>query len=110
MTRPIQHTPGPWELQPNSRDHGETSVICTLDGYVIATIPTAAWMDVPACDEAEQDRANALLMCSAQGLLDALEEISEQWVNGRMVLEGVSLPVAEKVRAAIAKAKGESHD
>lgn len=94
------HTPGPWSVQPCAADHGESTVIGTADGFLIARIPSDAWSGIGA--ESKEDSANARLIAAAPDMLAALEAM----INHRSCdyLDNTPLPYAACV-AAIAKAK-----
>lgn len=101
-----EHTPGPWKIFDGwgSSQH---------DPIIVDSIPDVGGKCVANCichisatnDDAA---ANARLIASAPDLLDALSEVIE-WIAGwdpNFTLDREWPQTREKVRAAIAKAKG----
>lgn len=106
----MTHTPGPWELD---EDYGVS--IVGLPGYegdpnnrrIVLSICEPDEMDYWDNMD-EEDRANIALMIAAPELLEACDAINE-WCgtdDGAHALP-YEPPWAEKLRAAIRKAKGE---
>ena len=63
----------PWRLQAKQSDHGETSVICDANGFVICAIPAPIW-DAAAAIDHPQDAAHARLIVASPNLLKALRK------------------------------------
>ena len=109
-----KHTPGPWRL--NKRDEMDVAVwgsdgftICG-DIYIIADVSFPEKYDAYGHEE-----ANARLIAAAPDLLDALEEAIEcglvpksSVLEGGAVRHSSQVRCADKIRAAIAKAKGDA--
>ena len=88
-----KHTPGPW----NTADMKDAVGIYDPSGKIVARIPNSF-------EEAEdRRRADAALMCAAPSMLEALEEIADFAPGYGDVCE----IIAQRARAAIAKAYGE---
>ena len=85
----MSHTPGPWTASEHGAyaDYNGNSTIILGDDLRIAVVLGS---------DNEETNANARLIAAAPDLLEALEALLEGDFN-----------VAEKARAAIAKAKGE---
>ncbi len=97
-----KHTPGPWVVgEPNKGPVAGTVPVHTADymesyrtGQLVCSVyGTAAFSD-----------ANARLIAAAPDLLDALQGIQAAWDEGRLLTSDE----AANMRAAIAKATGES--
>lgn len=91
-----KHTPGPWAYWPEC---------CRAGGMVTAQsgAHVAAPTDYPGWTQLTQ--ANALLIAAAPDLLEVLEEVAEcaeYWSE-----YDVPLGIHDRIKAAIAKAKGE---
>ena len=100
-----KHTPGPWEVFddvegcefPGIDNAGESIVLCGSifdDGGIRG-------------DTKEERLANARLIAAAPELLSVLEELQESasyWSE-----YDVPLGIVDRINAAIAKAKGETH-
>lgn len=98
------HTPGPW-------------TVCPMNIYIQA--PCSSFVaEMRGVGPGFPIKANARLIAAAPELLSALEDalvISEEWLVHRYRFEFMGLPAeiqecnnkVERIRAAIAKAKGE---
>lgn len=102
----MSHTPGPWKV-----DDSHLVFASVLGEYVANTLVEEHLDLVPR----EQVEANARLISAAPDLLAALEDAIEcGLVPKSSALEGGALryssqvKCADKIRAAIAKAKGEA--
>ena len=117
-----QHTPGPWEVIGQhvftklgaTNAHG--SKAHDRGGWNIATINPWACTNQDGEDEdmpVSETMANACLIAAAPELLEALEAILP-FIPNTSASEGgaarfsANVAAADKVRAAIAKARGES--
>lgn len=89
-----KHTPRPWIL------NDDENTIRREDGVIIAAV-----YDLREDYDGEQEEANASLIAAAPDLLAALEEVSN--ARARQSHEFDIDAWYAKVRAAIAKAKGE---
>jgi hypothetical protein len=94
-----KHTPGPWALREDS-----CVIVDSVVGYPIAGTRTKRPED--------ENRANAHLISAAPDLLEALQEITDDY-SDRFDLDspstnpGIKTSIA-RARAAIAKANGQS--
>lgn len=79
MSKTVQHTPGPWRVEPLQWDHGASIAIVggtPDDSYIVATIAPENEEDEPTMDTAKRgpcDLQNASLMAAAPELLRAVE-------------------------------------
>jgi hypothetical protein len=94
-----EHTPGPWILREDS-----CVVVDSVVGYPIAGTRTKR--------PDEENAANAILISAAPDLLEALEEITNDYserfdLDSPSTNPGIKTCIAQ-ARAAIAKAKGQS--
>jgi hypothetical protein len=100
-----KHTPGPWSDEHLSQHERSTIIggrlrLIKTDGVIVAFLPQ--WLDTP--EETSEARANARLIAAAPDLLavcQELEESVEYWSE-----YDVPLGIADRIRAAIAKATG----
>lgn len=93
------HTPGPY-----FPDLSGENTICTADGFIVATVnPYASSFDDG------KHLANQHLLSAAPELLAALEAAMElgAYRGDRMPIKAVK-PIFDAMKAAIAKAKGET--
>lgn len=101
-----KHTPGPWRVE---RQNGGP----TTGEWMIAGAKPGYLAEVRDCGSGCA-KANARLIAAAPELLDALEDVLWCIDHGPSCQIGVvercrcSMCVAGRIRAAIAKAKGES--
>ena len=73
-----QHTPGAWGVYASQNDHGETTVICTNDGFSICRIESPAWnTKAKLSPEQINDRANARLIAAAPELAPFAEAVGK---------------------------------
>ena len=98
-----KHTPGPWSYRRKG-----SSQEWEIDSGYCPILDHQSWKGLAViygCDDDKKNGsivgdANARLIAAAPELLEALEELlAETWINGAF---------ADKARAAIAKAKGET--
>lgn len=86
MSETVQHTPGPWRVEPRQWDHGASIAIvgATPEGsYIVAIIPPENEEDEPNMYTAKRgpcDLHNASLMATAPELLAELKTVRE-WIN-----------------------------
>jgi hypothetical protein len=95
MSEEVKHTPGPWTVK---GEVGKT--LCVTDGdsaYIVDRF------HLPGFRMMAEHEANARLIAASPDMLAALEAIVAPGSGAAMHRE-----VWEKVRAAIAKAKGEN--
>jgi hypothetical protein len=101
-----QHTPGPWQVDPDPRH--------LIGGVVFAANATTTIAKVSSSDNTNGTRlANARLIAAAPELLAALEQL------GRAIAPFVAVPIGSRnpvvceaidaARAAIARAKRDSN-
>lgn len=76
MTQTIQHTPGPWHIEPLQADLGLSIAICKADRGIIAVIQAPEDDELPEFTR-EEDEANARVIAAAPELLAALEAQAE---------------------------------
>lgn len=99
---PIKHTPGPWTYCPEIGHAGEIRAGSTRIANVCA----------PSMGPRQEDRGNGALLASAPELLEALEQ-SLAWTVDLITSGDAGFwdedkdPNVIRMRAAIAKAKGE---
>ena len=90
-------TPGPWKVLDHTKEPPTQEILCIAEtGFALECEPFESISDV--------DRANANIMAAAPDLLEALEEIVEDYDEYPM---GFYRDVIEKAQAAIAKARGQ---
>jgi len=95
MSEP-KFTPGPW----GNVDFALSNEIGTLKNPLIAVVQSRH------CDSPDELRANAHLIAAAPDLYEALEEL----LTFVQAHNGGELMRVEDARAALRKARGESHD
>ena len=91
-----KHTPGPWFL---SYDQGRTRDVIAENGKPTICMVRNSWVS------ADQYQANCHLIAAAPDLLAVLQELeqsSDYWSE-----YDVPLGIVERIKSAIAKAKGE---
>jgi hypothetical protein len=107
-----EHTPGPWTLLIHVEGDPVLNVIRDGTEKYRGSITSAKWiaeLDADSLDgECGENEANARLIAAAPDLLAAceavlsnLDHLSDVWGQ-----EGVTRTVQDRLRAAIAKAKG----
>lgn len=102
-TTPASHTPGPWKVLHESNDP-LWSVVCDKHGNIIANVNAETGPDLPPLTPRIMPKdANANLISAAPDLLDALQEVDKILYHYLAEVH----PTMVKIRAAIAKAKGE---
>ena len=93
----LKHTPGPW-FAANPFGKFEVAVL------------NSEWT-VYADQEANEDAAgDAHLIAAAPDMLDALDRVANLNPDAGEIGEGMLKTIVSEARAAIAKAKGESHE
>ncbi len=101
------HTPGPWAV-----DHGNTDGHIKSLAYVESEryrTPTVARYDMAADSVTYEERiANAHLIAAAPELLASLEFVAKWFVMREGKGERFPSQLTDSVKAAIAKAKGET--
>jgi hypothetical protein len=106
------HTPGPWHV--GNTNSGNVAIFAEVEhrqpGYSEACICAVS----PICDATHEDYANARLLSSAPDLLEALQELLNQFdseihneYDGTGMLND-RLSEANHARRVVAKAKGET--
>lgn len=114
----MAHTPGPWDWEPEG--DGEN---CASEPYVYAQnvdhrdgkqplialcyVPTSLQNRYYGVDVDSEEVANARLIAAAPELLEALEQAC-QYIEDDETAHGRKFGTGNAVRAAIAKARGES--
>lgn len=108
MNEQAKYTPGPWETLPEECDKPYIRVRGTRPGerYKIANVLTLAYEGVPA-READETRANARLIAAAPDLLEAAAAVVARWDTPNWKDAAPTGEVIARLRAAIAKARGE---
>lgn len=99
MSNETKHTPGPWYAHWGHPTTSRVASIKSPSRYVGLEVA-----DVYGTDERDLDNentANAHLIAAAPELLEALEALEDAGY-----LNDIYAPTAEKVRAAITKARG----
>jgi hypothetical protein len=104
----MSHTPGPWGIRKSKNGSGDVGISAPNVKNVIAECFAAMrHHDEKATDEAT---ANAQLMAASPDLLEVAKQAEKELLWAADQFEGgeVLRLAAQNVRAAIAKAKGES--
>lgn len=97
-----------WTVEACQATHGEQTVICDTDGYIIARMMLCE-DNLPGWKhpESEEGRA-ARLMAAAPALLAALRQAFEEIHHpGQYASNNQGADISDYIRAAIAAAKGE---
>lgn len=104
-----KYTPSPWATKPEECDRSYIRIRGTRPGsrYKVANVLTPIYEGVSA-KEAEETRANALLIAAAPELLEALDILTACLENSIELLghDPADDARVKKARAAIAKATG----
>lgn len=93
MSTKTKHTPGPWKLKRSGTISDNNGELVATTGYRVAVY-------------SEEDDANARLIAAAPELLSAGEWMLAL-IDGKEQMPKPGDEVAEALRAAIAKARGE---
>jgi hypothetical protein len=114
----VQHTPGPWRWEQIKEGYArlvsETPEVNEFSptGSIFPSVLTVdyAWNGYTRIESfAEISEADARLIAAAPELLDCLIHLQQRdWFKDGLTGEVVCILDADKVRAAIAKAKGEA--
>lgn len=93
-----KHTPGPWRVEHSAPEEGFDAWVIDdpTHGYTIATV-------ADTFNKRSENAANAHLIAAAPEMLAALKEYVRDYGDNE---DGDSQLMAEKARAAIAKAEG----
>lgn len=77
MHKPVEHTPGPWEVKPEEPERDYIRVRGTVLGgqYKIANVTIPLYPETPS-SFAEEARANARLIAAAPELLEACKYVA----------------------------------
>lgn len=97
-----KHTPGPWEYRPFEYD--DWGVVRSADGLPVVQACVGRWskdFDKHRVNKTDPGEANARLISAAPEMLAALEEICAMGYEDKP-------ETWERVRNAIAKAKGDA--
>ena len=101
-----KHTPGPWKLRSVGRDVLAIVAHPQHDHYEVEVSRSVT--NIPGLAEGEEWSANARLIAAAPEMLEALEDIVEQWETTRQrVPADLSDSIRVFAQAAIRKARGE---
>ncbi len=103
-----KYTPGPWAVLPEECDKPYIRVRGTRLGgrYKIANVLTPVYEGAPD-REANETRANARLIAAAPDLLEAAAAVVARWDTPSWKDAAPTGEVIARLRAAIAKARGE---
>ena len=108
-----KHTPGPWSIGALVSFDGDDNEISSVE------ISGFGWRQFAKCivkygnEESEEGQANAQLIAAAPDLLEALETLlnaSHPIIHRGKAVCADRIKAKRLARAAIAKAKGESHE